>query len=76
MPGETVGREHRMLVGKMSLEVKKMKKVRVESRIRWWKINEEVYNRKFRDEVKTVLGDRVEENRRNICLENGDEKVK
>ncbi|KAK4324932.1 hypothetical protein Pmani_004467 [Petrolisthes manimaculis] len=60
--GESVTKQHRVLVDKMSLEVKRRKEVRAEPRIRWWKINEE-YSRKFGEEVNQVLGDRVEEDR-------------
>ncbi|KAK4297143.1 hypothetical protein Pmani_030416 [Petrolisthes manimaculis] len=46
----------------MSLEIKK-RKVRAEPRIRWWKLNEDEYSRKFREEVSQVLGDKIEEDR-------------
>ncbi|KAK4294257.1 hypothetical protein Pmani_033112 [Petrolisthes manimaculis] len=47
----------------MSLEIKKRKAVRAEPRIRWWKLNEDEYSRKFREEVSQVLGDKIEEDR-------------
>ncbi|KAK4299887.1 hypothetical protein Pmani_027715 [Petrolisthes manimaculis] len=45
----------------MSLEIKKRKAVRAEPRIRWWKLNEDEYSRKFREEVSQVLGDKIED---------------
>ncbi|KAK4307644.1 hypothetical protein Pmani_020601 [Petrolisthes manimaculis] len=61
VPGESVAKQHRVLIGKMSLEIKKRKAVRAEPRIRWWKLNEDEYSRKFREEVSQVLGDKIEE---------------
>ncbi|KAK4328611.1 hypothetical protein Pmani_000982 [Petrolisthes manimaculis] len=63
VPGESVAKQHRVLIGKMSLEIKKRKAVRAEPRIRWWKLNEDEYSRKFREEVSQVLGDKIEEDR-------------
>ncbi len=43
VPGESVARQHRVLVGNLSLKVKTRRKERTEPKIKWWKVKEE-YN--------------------------------
>ena len=54
--GDSVARQHRMVVCRMALEVKKKRKrVRTEKKIRWWKLKEEDCSAKFREEVRQRL---------------------
>ncbi|XP_065646141.1 NACHT, LRR and PYD domains-containing protein 6-like isoform X3 [Hydra vulgaris] len=55
VPGESVAKQHRMVIGKMVLEVKKKKRVRAEPKIKWWKLKDEDCCVKFRDEVRQAL---------------------
>uniref|UniRef100_A0AAR2IVR4 Endonuclease/exonuclease/phosphatase domain-containing protein n=1 Tax=Pygocentrus nattereri TaxID=42514 RepID=A0AAR2IVR4_PYGNA len=41
VPGESVARQHRVVVCRMRLETKKRKRVKTEPKIRWWKLKEE-----------------------------------
>ena len=55
--GESVARQHRMVVCRMSLEKKRRGRVaRVEPRIRWWKLRKSECSVKFKDEVIQALG--------------------
>ncbi|KAF7687188.1 hypothetical protein HF521_014416 [Silurus meridionalis] len=57
LAGDSVARQHQMVVCRMVLEVKKKRKrVRTERRIRWWKLKEEECSVRFREEVRQVLG--------------------
>ncbi|KAI5098265.1 gastrula zinc finger protein XlCGF28.1-like [Silurus meridionalis] len=57
LAGDSVARQHRMVVCRMALEVKKKKRrVWTERRIRWWKLKEEDCSVRFRDEVRQGLG--------------------
>ncbi|KAI5102154.1 hypothetical protein C0J45_7506 [Silurus meridionalis] len=52
LAGDSVARQHRMVVCRMVLEVKKKRRrVRTERRIRWWKLKEEDCSVRFREEV-------------------------
>ncbi|KAF7710092.1 hypothetical protein HF521_008964 [Silurus meridionalis] len=54
---DSVARQHRLLVCRMVLEVKKKRRrVRTERRIRWWKLKEEDCSVRFREEVRHGLG--------------------
>ncbi|KAI5106337.1 hypothetical protein C0J45_4034 [Silurus meridionalis] len=54
--GDSVARQHRMVVCRMVLEAKKKRrKVRIERRIRWWKLKEEECSVRFRVEVRERL---------------------
>ncbi|XP_065675781.1 uncharacterized protein LOC136091988 [Hydra vulgaris] len=59
VPGESVAKQHRMVICRMVLEVKKKKRVRAEPKIRWWKLKDEDRCVKFRDEMRQALGDGV-----------------
>ena len=53
---ECVAKQHRMVVCKMALMVKKKKVEKVKPKIRWWKLKETSYQEKFRQEVTWILG--------------------
>ncbi|KAI5086660.1 hypothetical protein C0J45_23939, partial [Silurus meridionalis] len=58
LAGDSVARQHRMVVCGMVLEEKKKRRnVRIERRIRWWKLKEEECSVRFREEVRQELGD-------------------
>ncbi|XP_051782811.1 uncharacterized protein LOC127527635 [Erpetoichthys calabaricus] len=54
--GEIVVKQHRMVVCRMTLEIKKGKRVRAEPRIKWWKLKREDCKVEFREEVRQALG--------------------
>ena len=53
---ECVAKQHRMVVCKMALMVKKKKAEKVKPKIRWWKLKEKSYQEAFRQEVTRILG--------------------
>ena len=53
--GESVARQHRLVVCRMTLEVRLRKRVRAEPRTRWWKLKEEDCCVEFREEVRQAL---------------------
>ena len=53
---ECVAKQHRMVVCKMALMVKKKKAEKVKSKIRWWKLKETSGQEAFRQEVTRILG--------------------
>ncbi|KAI5095389.1 hypothetical protein C0J45_15464 [Silurus meridionalis] len=55
MAGDSVARQHQMVVCRMVLEEKKKRRVRTEGRIRWWKLKEEDCSVRFREEVRQEL---------------------
>ena len=52
---ECVAKQHRMVVCKMALMVKK-KAEKVKSKIRWWKLKETSCQKAFRQKVTRILG--------------------
>ena len=54
--GESVARQHRMVVCKMTLEIRKRRRARAEPKIKWWKLKTEDCKVKFREEVRQALG--------------------
>ncbi|KAI5099810.1 gastrula zinc finger protein XlCGF28.1-like [Silurus meridionalis] len=57
LAGDSVARQHRMVVCRMVLETKKKRRrVRTDRRIRWWKLKEEECSVRFREEVRQGLG--------------------
>ncbi|KAI5630253.1 hypothetical protein C0J50_10328 [Silurus asotus] len=57
LAGDSVARQHRIVVCRMVLEAKKKRRrVRTERRIRWWKLKEEESSVRFREEVRQTLG--------------------
>ena len=53
---ECVRKQHRMVVCKMALRVKKKKAEKVKPKIQWWKIKETSCQEAFRQEVTRILG--------------------
>ena len=53
---ECIAKQHRMVVCKMALMVKKKKIEKVKPKIRWWKLKETSYQEAFRQEVTRILG--------------------
>ena len=51
-----VAKQHRMVVCKMVLMVKKKKAEKVKPKIRWWKLKETSCQKAFRQEVTRILG--------------------
>ena len=51
-----VAKQHRMVVCKMALVVKKKKAKKVKPKIRWWKLKETSCQEAFRQEVTRILG--------------------
>ncbi|KAF7707242.1 hypothetical protein HF521_018460, partial [Silurus meridionalis] len=57
LAGDSVARQHWMVVCRKVLEVKKKRRrVKTERRIRWWKLKAEDCSVRFREEVRQVLG--------------------
>ncbi|XP_051784793.1 uncharacterized protein LOC127528352 [Erpetoichthys calabaricus] len=54
--GESAVKQHRMVVCRMTLEIKKRKRVRPEPRIKWWKLKNEDCKVEFREKVRQALG--------------------
>ena len=52
---ECVAKQHRMVVCKMALIVKKKKAEKVKPKIRWWKLKETSCQEAFRQEVTRTL---------------------
>ena len=53
---ECVAKQHRMVVCKMTLMVKKKKAEKLKPKIRWWKLKETSGQEAFRQEVTRILG--------------------
>ena len=53
---ECVAKQHRMVVCKMALMVKKKKADKVKPKIRWWKLKETSCQEAFSQEVTRILG--------------------
>ena len=56
MVDECVAKQHRMVVYKMDLAVKKKKAEKVKPKIRWWKLEETSCQEAFRQDVTRMLG--------------------
>ena len=52
---ECVAKQHRMVVYKMALMVKKKQAEKVKPKISWWKLKETSYQEAFRQEVTRIL---------------------
>ena len=57
MVNECVAKQHRMVVCKMVLMVKKKKAEKVMPNIRWWNLKETSCHDAFRQEVTRIWGD-------------------
>ncbi|KAE8278057.1 hypothetical protein D5F01_LYC23887 [Larimichthys crocea] len=54
--GESVARQHRMVVCRMTLVMRKMKRAKAEQRTKWWKLKKEECCMTFRKELRQALG--------------------
>uniref|UniRef100_A0A3P9J4A1 Endonuclease/exonuclease/phosphatase domain-containing protein n=1 Tax=Oryzias latipes TaxID=8090 RepID=A0A3P9J4A1_ORYLA len=52
--GESVARQHRMVVCKMTLEVRKKKRGKTEKKTKWWKLQNEETCEEFRQKLRQV----------------------
>ncbi|KAK3507467.1 hypothetical protein QTP70_021829, partial [Hemibagrus guttatus] len=57
--GESVARQHRMVVCRMTLMVCKTKRSKLEKKTKWWKLKKEECCEKFRQKLRQALGDQV-----------------
>ncbi|KAK3556963.1 hypothetical protein QTP70_022304 [Hemibagrus guttatus] len=59
--GESVARQHRMVVCRMTLMVckKKMSKIEIEKKTKWWKLKKEECCKEFRQKLRQALGVQV-----------------
>ncbi|KAK3548755.1 hypothetical protein QTP70_020328 [Hemibagrus guttatus] len=59
--GESVARQHRMVVCRMTLMVckKKRSKIEIEKKTKWWKLKKEECCEEFRQKLRQVLGGQV-----------------
>ncbi|KAK3544563.1 hypothetical protein QTP86_016937, partial [Hemibagrus guttatus] len=57
--GESVARQHRMVVCRMTLMVCKMKRSKIEKKTKWWKLKKEECCEEFRQNLRQALGGQV-----------------
>ncbi|KAK3553593.1 hypothetical protein QTP70_005766 [Hemibagrus guttatus] len=57
--GESVARQHRMVVCRMTLMVCKKKKSEIEKKTKWWKLKKEECCEEFRQKLRQALGGQV-----------------
>ncbi|KAK3554064.1 hypothetical protein QTP70_019173 [Hemibagrus guttatus] len=57
--GESVARQHRMVVCRMTLLVCKMKRSKIEKKTKWWKLKKEECCVEFREKLRQALGGQV-----------------
>ncbi|KAK3508196.1 hypothetical protein QTP70_017107 [Hemibagrus guttatus] len=57
--GESVARQHRMVVCRMTLLVCKMKRAKIEKKTKWWKLKKEECCEEFRQKLRQALGGQV-----------------
>ncbi|KAK3507778.1 hypothetical protein QTP70_000334 [Hemibagrus guttatus] len=57
--GESVARQHRMVVCRMTLMVCKMKTSKIEKKTKWWKLKKEECCEEFRQKLRQALGGQV-----------------
>ncbi|KAK3558644.1 hypothetical protein QTP86_022969, partial [Hemibagrus guttatus] len=59
--GESVARQHRMVVCRMTLMVckKKRSEIEIEKKTKWWKMKKEEYCEEFRQKLRQALGGQV-----------------
>ncbi|KAK3544134.1 hypothetical protein QTP86_002802, partial [Hemibagrus guttatus] len=57
--GESVARQHRMVVCRMTLMVCKKKRSEIEKKTKWWKLKKEVCCEEFRQKLRQALGGQV-----------------
>ncbi|XP_053346567.1 craniofacial development protein 2-like [Clarias gariepinus] len=54
--GESVARQHRMVLCKITLVVRKVKRTKAEQRTKWWKLRKEECCEVFREELRQAMG--------------------
>ncbi|KAK3572550.1 hypothetical protein QTP86_000444 [Hemibagrus guttatus] len=57
--GESVARQHRMVVCRMTLMVCKKKRSKIEKKTKWWKLKKEECFEEFRQKLRQALGGQV-----------------
>ncbi|KAK3546933.1 hypothetical protein QTP86_005126 [Hemibagrus guttatus] len=57
--GESVARQHRMVVCRMTLMVCKKKRSKIEKKTKWWKLKKEECCKEFRQKLRKALGGQV-----------------
>ena len=57
--GESVAKQHRMVVCRLTIVVRKMKRVKVEQRTKWWKLKREECCMDFKEMLGQTLGGQV-----------------
>ncbi|KAK3521939.1 hypothetical protein QTP70_020053, partial [Hemibagrus guttatus] len=57
--GESVARQHRMVVCRMTLMVSKKKRSKIEKKTKWWKLKKEECCEEFRQKLRQALGGQV-----------------
>ncbi|KAK3541074.1 hypothetical protein QTP86_012309 [Hemibagrus guttatus] len=57
--GESVARQHRMVVCRMTLIVCKTKRSKIEKKTKWWKLKKEECCEEFRQKLRQALGGQV-----------------
>ncbi|KAK3571519.1 hypothetical protein QTP86_012863 [Hemibagrus guttatus] len=57
--GESVARQHRMVVCRMTLLVCKKKRSKIEKKTKWWKLKKEECCEEFRQKLRQALGGQV-----------------
>ncbi|KAK3557018.1 hypothetical protein QTP70_022905 [Hemibagrus guttatus] len=57
--GESVARQHRMVVCRMTLMVCKQKRSKIEKKTKWWKLKKEECCEEFRQKLRQALGGQV-----------------
>ncbi|KAK3538861.1 hypothetical protein QTP86_018773, partial [Hemibagrus guttatus] len=57
--GESVARQHRMMVCRMTLLVCKTKRSKIEKKTKWWKLKKEDCCEEFRQKLRQALGGQV-----------------
>ncbi|KAK3563592.1 hypothetical protein QTP86_031830 [Hemibagrus guttatus] len=57
--GESVARQHRMVVCRMTLMVCKKKRSEIEKKTKWWKLKKEECCEEFREKLRQALGGQV-----------------
>ncbi|KAK3573336.1 hypothetical protein QTP86_022730 [Hemibagrus guttatus] len=57
--GESVARQHRMVVCRMTLMVCKTKRSKIEKKTKWWKLKKEECCEEFRQKLRQALGGQV-----------------
>ena len=79
MPGESVARQHRVVIARMKLQVRKKRTVTTKPRIKWWRLSEDKCFSAFQGEARKALrkveetstwqdiADTIREIGRNVC---------